>query len=193
MPKTRIVVTDAQVEAARMIVDHDKALGRETPESIRKIAEAVPQVTDLALTRHSETADADVQRHHGATHTPEAMESEEHHASGDRAVDPAAGHTAGVLAHIEESFADHSDKARTDAPDATHSGWSVQRSGSTGGKFVLKRGTSGKYHFNLVAANGHVIATSETYERKVDALRGIESVKRDALDAQIEDRPGAAD
>jgi hypothetical protein len=44
MPKTRVVVTDAQVEAARMIVDHDKALGRETPDAIRKIAEAVPQV-----------------------------------------------------------------------------------------------------------------------------------------------------
>ena len=44
MPKTRIVVTDAQVEAARMIVDHDKANGRETSEAIRKIAEAVPQV-----------------------------------------------------------------------------------------------------------------------------------------------------
>ncbi len=30
------------------------------------------------------------------------------------------------------------------------------------GKFVLKKGSSGKYHFNLVAANGQVIATSET-------------------------------
>lgn len=44
MPKARVVVTDAQVEAARMIVDHDKALGRETSAAIRKIAEAVPQV-----------------------------------------------------------------------------------------------------------------------------------------------------
>jgi hypothetical protein len=42
MPKTRVVVTDAQVEAARMIVEHDKALGRETSEAIRKIAEAAP-------------------------------------------------------------------------------------------------------------------------------------------------------
>ena len=44
MPKTRVVVTDAQVEAARMIVDHDKARGRKTSEAIRKIAEAVPLV-----------------------------------------------------------------------------------------------------------------------------------------------------
>lgn len=48
MPKTRIVVTDAQVEAARMIVDHDRATGRQTSEAIRKIAEAVPQVADGA-------------------------------------------------------------------------------------------------------------------------------------------------
>ena len=115
------------------------------------------------------------------------MESEEHHASGDRAVDPAAGHTAGVLAHIEESFADHSDKARTDARDATHSGWSVQRSGSTGGKFVLKRGTSGKYHFNLVAANGHVIATSETYRERW--MRCAESSRSSATHSMLDRRP----
>jgi uncharacterized protein YegP (UPF0339 family) len=30
-------------------------------------------------------------------------------------------------------------------------------------------GASGKYHFNLVAANGQVIATSEAYERKQSA------------------------
>lgn len=46
MPKTRVVVTDAQVEAARMIVDHDKALGRETSDAIRRIAEAVPKVAE---------------------------------------------------------------------------------------------------------------------------------------------------
>ena len=43
------------------------------------------------------------------------------------------------------------------------------------GKFVLKKGDSGKYHFNLVAGNGQVIATSQTYERKRSALEGIES------------------
>lgn len=33
-------------------------------------------------------------------------------------------------------------------------------------KFVIKQGTSGKYRFNLHAANGQVIATSESYETK---------------------------
>jgi uncharacterized protein len=56
------------------------------------------------------------------------------------------------------------------------------------GKFVLKKGSTGKYHFNLVASNGQVIATSEAYERKQSALSGIESVKNNALDAEIEDQ-----
>ena len=46
------------------------------------------------------------------------------------------------------------------------------------GKFVLKKGSSGKYHFNLVASNGQVIATSEAYERKQSALNGIECRSR---------------
>ena len=58
------------------------------------------------------------------------------------------------------------------------------------GKFVLKQGSSGKYHFNLVASNGQVIATSETYERKESALNGIESVKKNAPDAEIDDQTG---
>ncbi len=58
------------------------------------------------------------------------------------------------------------------------------------GKFVLKKGTSGKYHFNLLAGNGQVIATSETYERKQSALDGIASVKNNATAAEIDDRTG---
>jgi aquaporin Z len=38
----RVVVTDAQAEAARMIVDQDRAAGRETGAAIRKIARARP-------------------------------------------------------------------------------------------------------------------------------------------------------
>jgi len=61
---------------------------------------------------------------------------------------------------------------------------------SMAGKFVLKKGTSGKYHFNLLAGNGQVIATSETYERKQSALDGIASVKNNATAAEIDDRTG---
>jgi uncharacterized protein len=55
------------------------------------------------------------------------------------------------------------------------------------GKFVLKKGSTGKFHFNLHAANGQVIATSEAYNSKESALNGIESVKKNAPDAPVED------
>ena len=55
------------------------------------------------------------------------------------------------------------------------------------GKFVIKKGSSGKFHFNLVAGNGQVIATSETYESKESAHKGIESVRKNAPDAIVED------
>jgi uncharacterized protein YegP (UPF0339 family) len=55
------------------------------------------------------------------------------------------------------------------------------------GKFVLKKGQSGKFHFNLVAGNGQVIATSETYNSKESAKEGIESVRKNAPDAPVED------
>ena len=56
------------------------------------------------------------------------------------------------------------------------------------GKFVLKKGSTGKFHFNLVASNGQVIATSEAYEGKSAALNGIESVQKNAPDAKIDDQ-----
>jgi uncharacterized protein len=59
------------------------------------------------------------------------------------------------------------------------------------GKFVLEKGSTGKFHFNLHAANGQVIATSQHYESKEAALHGIESVKHNAPDAKVEDRTEA--
>ena len=58
------------------------------------------------------------------------------------------------------------------------------------GKFVLKKGSTGKYRFNLVASNGQIIATSEAYERKDSAINGIESVKKNAPGAEIDDQTG---
>jgi hypothetical protein len=55
-------------------------------------------------------------------------------------------------------------------------------------KFVLKRSTNGKYHFNLQAANGEVIATSALYESKASAEKGIESVRVNAPRAELDDR-----
>jgi uncharacterized protein YegP (UPF0339 family) len=55
-------------------------------------------------------------------------------------------------------------------------------------KFVLKKGSTGKFSFSLVATNGQVIATSEAYESKASAVNGIESVKRNAADAAVDDQ-----
>lgn len=55
-------------------------------------------------------------------------------------------------------------------------------------KFVLKKGSTGKFHFNLVATNGQVIATSEAYESKAAALNGIDSVKKNAPEAELDDQ-----
>src|SRR5579859_2375147 len=60
--------------------------------------------------------------------------------------------------------------------------------GLMAGKFVLKRSTNGKFHFNLQAGNGEIIATSELYESKASALNGIDSVRRHAADAVLDDR-----
>ena len=57
-------------------------------------------------------------------------------------------------------------------------------------KFVLKKGSTGRFSFSLVATNGQVIATSEAYESKASAVNGIESVKRNAADAAIDDQTG---
>ena len=58
------------------------------------------------------------------------------------------------------------------------------------GKFVLTKGKSGQYHFNLKAGNGEIIATSESYKSKAAALNGIESVKKNAADAKVDDQTG---
>jgi uncharacterized protein YegP (UPF0339 family) len=57
-------------------------------------------------------------------------------------------------------------------------------------KFVLKKGSTGKFSFTLVATNGQVIATSEAYESKASAVNGIESVKRNAPEAEVDDQTG---
>ena len=50
------------------------------------------------------------------------------------------------------------------------------------GKFDLKQGGSGQFMFNLKAANGEVILTSELYKQKQSAVAGIDSVKANAAD-----------
>ena len=53
-------------------------------------------------------------------------------------------------------------------------------------KYELFTDDVSEFRFNLKAANGEVIATSEGYETKEGALNGIEAVKR-SCDAEIQD------
>jgi len=46
----------------------------------------------------------------------------------------------------------------------------------------------GKYRFRLKAGNGEIIASGEAYETKAAALNGVESVKRNASDATVDDQ-----
>ena len=55
------------------------------------------------------------------------------------------------------------------------------------GKYVMKQSKTGPY-FVLKAANGEPIGTSEVYSSEAAAKNGIESVKKNAPIAQIEDQ-----
>ena len=56
------------------------------------------------------------------------------------------------------------------------------------GKFVIKETKTGGFVFNLKAGNGEVIAVSETYSGLPACKNGIESVRKNAVEAKIEDQ-----
>lgn len=53
-------------------------------------------------------------------------------------------------------------------------------------KFEVYKDKAGEYRFRLKATNGQIIATGEGYKAKASCLNGIESVKKNAVDAPIE-------
>ena len=60
------------------------------------------------------------------------------------------------------------------------------------GKFVVKKGPTGKFRFSLLSTNGQVVASSEAYETKRAALSGVASVQKLAAGAKIVDTTVAA-
>ena len=52
------------------------------------------------------------------------------------------------------------------------------------GKFEVKTVKTG-IKFNLKAGNGEIIAASEGYKKKAGCLNGIDSIKRNAPDAEV--------
>lgn len=60
------------------------------------------------------------------------------------------------------------------------------------GQFERLESSNGKPYFNLKAANGKIIGTSEMYETVASRDNGIESVKKNAPDSTISDISEAA-
>ena len=52
-------------------------------------------------------------------------------------------------------------------------------------KFEVYLDKAGEFRFRLKARNGEIIAVSEGYKAKASCLNGIESVKKNAPDAEI--------
>ena len=61
------------------------------------------------------------------------------------------------------------------------------------GKFEINKGKTGKFRFNLKASNGQVILSSEAYDTRAAAVKGIESVKKNAATDTRYERKTAKD
>jgi uncharacterized protein YegP (UPF0339 family) len=65
---------------------------------------------------------------------------------------------------------------------------SVRKNAQDDSKFEKKTSSNGKFHFNLKATNGQIIGSSEMYESTTARDNGIESVKKNAPDAEVDDQ-----
>lgn len=61
------------------------------------------------------------------------------------------------------------------------------------GKFEIKSGKTGKFRFNLKASNGQIVLTSEAYDSRAAAVKGITSVKNNAANDKRFERKTAKD
>ena len=65
---------------------------------------------------------------------------------------------------------------------------SVRKNSQDDSHFDKLEAKNGKPYFNLKAGNGQIIGTSEMYETEASRDNGIESVKKNAPDATIDDQ-----
>ena len=68
-----------------------------------------------------------------------------------------------------------------------------EREARVPGKFVVKKGPTGKFRFSLVSTNGQVVVSSQAYETKRAALGGIASVQKLAAGATLVDTTAAGE
>jgi uncharacterized protein len=54
-------------------------------------------------------------------------------------------------------------------------------------RFVIKKTSNDQFRFNIVAGNGQVVATSETYTRKESAMDTVRSIQAGAGNARVDD------
>ncbi|WP_417674267.1 YegP family protein [Pseudodonghicola sp.] len=64
---------------------------------------------------------------------------------------------------------------------------SVKKNAPEDARYERKDTKAGKFMFNLKATNGQVIGTSESYESEAGRDNGIESVKKNAPEAEVVD------
>ena len=65
--------------------------------------------------------------------------------------------------------------------DQTKEGYAVEKHP----KFEVYTDKAGEFRFRLKATNGQVIATGEGYKTHANCMNGVESVKKNAVDAEI--------
>ena len=65
--------------------------------------------------------------------------------------------------------------------DQTAEGFETQKNP----KFEVYTDKAGEFRFRLKARNGEIIATSEGYKAKAGCMNGIESVKKNAPEAEV--------
>ena len=65
--------------------------------------------------------------------------------------------------------------------DQTVEGYAVEKHP----KFEIYADKAGEFRFRLKATNGQVIAVSEGYKAMTSCVNGIESVKKNAVDAEV--------
>lgn len=68
---------------------------------------------------------------------------------------------------------------------------SVKVNAADDARFERLTSSNGKFYFNLKAGNGQVVGSSEMYESEASRDNGIESVKRNAPDASVEEETAA--
>ena len=65
---------------------------------------------------------------------------------------------------------------------------SVRKNATEDARYERKETASGKHMFNLKATNGQVIGTSQSYTSSSGRDNGIESVKKNAPEATLDDQ-----